>query len=69
MGSIHFLKDGKVYRVDEDATGADIKRLLNLPSDAVLINARNEEIKDNQRIASKVRDGENLAARPSYINW
>jgi hypothetical protein len=69
MGSIHFLKNGKVYRVEEDATGAEIKRVLNLPPDAVLVNARNEEIEDHEAISSKVRDGEGIAAKPSYINW
>ncbi|MDI6826807.1 MAG: hypothetical protein QMD36_06560 [Candidatus Aenigmarchaeota archaeon] len=69
MGSIHFQKDGKIFKVDEDATGAEIKKMLNLPPDSVLINARNEEIKDRDRIASRVRDGETVAARPSYINW
>jgi hypothetical protein len=69
MGSIHFLKDGKIYRVEEDATAAEIKKLLNLPPDSVLVNARNQEIKDYETISSKVRDGENIAAKPNYINW
>lgn len=69
MGSMHFQKDGKAYSVEEDATGAEVKRILNLPTDSVLINARNEEIKDRDRVGSKVSDGETLAARPSYINW
>jgi hypothetical protein len=69
MGSIHFQKDGKAYSVEEDATGAEVKRILDLPPDSVLINARNEEIKNRESIGSKVRDGEALAARPSYINW
>lgn len=69
MGTIHFRKDGRDYRVDENATGAEIKKLLNLPSDSVLINARNEVVRDRERIGSKVRNGENLVARPNYTYW
>ena len=68
-GSIKIRKDGKTIIVDEDATAREIKRILNLPPDSVLINARNEAIRDDERIGDKVHDGESVGAIPSYVKW
>jgi len=69
MGSIHVSKDGKLYELNEEATGAQVKRLMNLPSDSVLVNARNEQISDDEAIGNKVRDGEAIATYPSFQYW
>ena len=69
MGSIHLRKDGKTYQIEESATGAQVKKILNLPPDSVLVNARNQMILDNEKIGDKVRDGESIAARPKFKYW
>ncbi|MGQ9468683.1 MAG: hypothetical protein ACUVTD_02480 [Nitrososphaerales archaeon] len=69
MGSIHVMKYGKTYVVDEDATGAQVKRLLELPSDSILVNARNEQIGDFEPIGNKVREGEAIASKPQFKYW
>jgi hypothetical protein len=69
MGSIRVRKDGKTFVVDENATGAELKRELGLPPNSILVNARTEMIADNERIGSKVRDGEEVGSRPNYKYW
>jgi len=69
LGSIRIRKDGKIFRVPEDATASEVKRLLGLPPDSKLISARNEMIDDNERITDKIYDGESVAAVPSYKYW
>lgn len=69
MGSIHIKKDGKVYTMNEEATGAQVKQLLDLPSDSVLVNERNQQINDYEAIGDKVRDDESIAAYPSFQYW
>jgi len=69
MGSIHVRKDGKLYTLNEEATGSEVKQLLNLPPDSVLVNARNEQISDYEAIGNKVKDGEDVAAYPSFRYW
>lgn len=69
MGSIHVNKDGKLYELNEEATGAQVKRLMNLPTDSVLVNARNQQISDNEAIGNKVANGEAIAAYPSFQYW
>lgn len=62
-------KDGRFYNLDENATGAQLKKLLNVPDDSILINTRNQEISDNERIGDKVSDGESVAAVPNFRYW
>ncbi len=69
MGSLHIKKNGKVYEIDENATAAEAKKIMNLPPDSVLVNARNESIHDYERIGDKVRDGESVAEYPKFIYW
>ncbi len=69
MGSIHLKKDGRFYKLDENATGAQLKKLLNVPDDSILINARSQEIADNESIGDKVSDGESVAAVPNFRYW
>lgn len=69
MGSIHLRKDGKTYQIEESATGAQVKRLLNLPPDSMLVNARNERIGDHEAIGDKVRNEESIAAKPRFQYW
>lgn len=69
MGSIHLKKDGKMYTMNEEATGAQVKRLMSLPPDSVLVNERNEQIGDYEAIGDKTKDGESLAAYPSFQYW
>jgi len=69
LGSIRIRKDGKIFSVPEDATAREVKRLLGLPSDSLLINARNESIRDDERITGKIYDGESVAAVPGYEKW
>ena len=69
MGSIHVSKDGKLFDLNEEATGAQVKKLMNLPSDSVLVNARNEQISDREAIGNRVMDGESVAAYPSFKYW
>ena len=69
MGSIRVRKDGKTFVVDENATGSELKRELDLPPNSILVNARNEMIGDNERIGNKVRDGEEVGSRPYYKYW
>lgn len=71
MGSIRIRRagDSNIVTLDENATGAEVKQVLGLPSDSVLTNARNQIITDNERIGNKVRDGEEVAVRPNYKYW
>jgi len=69
MGSIHVNKDGKLFELNEEATGAQVKRLMNLPADSVLVNARNEQISDDEAIGDKVREGESIGSYPSFKYW
>lgn len=69
MGSIRIRKDGKTRIVEEDATGREVKQTLELPPDSILINARNERIRDDERISDKVKDGEAVGAIPTYVKW
>jgi hypothetical protein len=69
MGSIRLRKDGKTIVVDENTTGAELKKMLDLPSDSILINAMNKMIPDNALIKNYVKDGEEIAAEPNYIYW
>lgn len=69
MASLHVSKDGVRYAVDEKATGAEVKRILKLPQDSILVNERNEQIANNESIGSKVRDGEAIASYPSFKYW
>jgi hypothetical protein len=69
LGSIHLRKDGRVFEIDENATGAEAKKIMNLPPDSVLVNARNEPIADNEKISDKVKDGENVVSVPKFIYW
>ncbi|MEM2271939.1 MAG: hypothetical protein QXR44_05595 [Thermoproteota archaeon] len=71
MGSIRTKRagDDRIVTIDENATGAELKRALGLPSDSILANARNQIIADNERIGNKVRDGEEVAAMPNYRFW
>lgn len=69
MGTIQVSKDGQSFKVDENTSGAEIKRILALPPDSVLINARNEMIADNERIGEKVSDGESVQAVPQFKYW
>lgn len=69
MGSIHVKKDGELHTLNEEATGSEVKKLLNLPPDSVLVNARNEQIGDYGAIGDKVKDGEAIAAYPSFRYW
>lgn len=62
-------KDGRLCTLNEEATGAQVKKLLNLPSDSILVNARNEQITDDEMIGDKVRDGESIASYPSFQYW
>lgn len=69
MGSIHVKRDGKTYTIDEEVTGAQAKQILNLPPDSVLVNERSRKIDDYEAIGGKVRDGESIAAYPSFKYW
>jgi len=69
LGSIHVKKDGRLHTLNEEATGAQVKQLLNLPPDSVLVNARNEQIGDFEEVGSKVKDGESIASYPSFKYW
>lgn len=71
MGSIRIRRagDSNTVTLDENTTGAEVKQALGLPSDSVLTNAKNQIIANNERIGNKVRDGEEVAARPDYKYW
>lgn len=71
MGSIRIKKagDGRIIVVDEDATGAQLKQQLGLPSDSILVNARNQIIGDHERVGNKVNDEEEVAAYPDFKYW
>jgi hypothetical protein len=69
LGTIHLQKDGKTYQIDEDASGTQVKALLNLPPDSMLVNAKNEMIADNDKIGKKIADGESVAAKPRFQYW
>lgn len=67
MGVIHVRKDGMTYQLDEDMTVEDARRVLGLPPNSVLINARGERI--TGRLRGQVRDGESIAAFPDFRYW
>ena len=69
MGSIHIRRNGKVYKVDENATGKEVKKMLKLPPDSILRNVRNQVIGDNEPIKKKVKDNEPVASEPKFRYW
>jgi hypothetical protein len=69
LGSIHLKKDGKVFEVDDQISGRELKQYLNLPPDSILVNARNETILDDERIGNKLSEGEPVGHIPNWKYW
>jgi len=58
MGTIRLRYLGNDYVVDEEETGADVKRKLNISPEFMLLSSEGKQVRDNQRVGEVLKDGE-----------
>lgn len=58
MGTIKVRHAGQDYAVDEEETGADLKRKLNISPEFMVVNNEGEQVRDNQKVGEVLRDGD-----------
>jgi sulfur carrier protein ThiS len=58
MGSIRVRHGGQNYTVDEEETGADLKKRLNISPEFMIVNSEGQQVRDNQKVGEVLRDGD-----------
>ena len=58
MGTLRIRHSGQDYVVDEEDTGAEVKRKLNISPEFMVVNSEGEQLSDHQRAGDVLEDGD-----------
>ena len=69
MGQFNVKHGGRFIRVDENATGTQLKHMLGVDPDAHVVAPNGREIPDSGSVGNYLHDGDPVSARPEFEYW
>ena len=69
MGELNVKHGGRFVRIDENATGSQLRRMLGVDPDAHVVGPDGREIPDSEVVGNYLRDGDAVSARPEFEYW